>query len=177
MLIKSKGNDRFHSRPVFTACLSCLAARRIGGCELLLMDQQLSCGFWKAFGSLLSTLFCGVSPLLMFLSLFSPTAPCQEFMCTHTLDTLKDGQTCVSVNRLTGGIDASDASKTQTYTVERGGQITSFNTCKANKSLAYRKFFISCMQGKKEKRAFFLESDHSLPLQPRKENIDMASHL
>lgn len=33
---------------------------------LLLTDQQLSCGFWMALGSLLSTLFCGVSLLLMF---------------------------------------------------------------------------------------------------------------
>lgn len=50
------------------------------GVMLLLTDQRLSCGFWTALSSLLSTLFWGVSPDCCFFS----SAVCQEFVCTHT---------------------------------------------------------------------------------------------
>lgn len=40
MLIMPKGNDRFHSQAVFTACLSRLAVRRIGGCDAVVNGSE-----------------------------------------------------------------------------------------------------------------------------------------
>lgn len=63
------------------------------GVMLLLTDHQLPCGFWKALGSLLSTLFRGVSPRLMFL-LFFFSQHYMQGVHVHTLtDTQKDGKT------------------------------------------------------------------------------------
>lgn len=49
---------------------------------LLLTDQQLSCGFWTALGSLLSTLFLRCFTWLLF-CFFVFFAVCQAFVCTH----------------------------------------------------------------------------------------------
>lgn len=146
---------------------------------LLLTDQQLSCGFWTALGSLLSTLFCGVSLLLRFFFLpflLSPTAACQEFICAHT-HTHKDGHTCVQI-RPTGEIDAFDTSKTYKHSEE--GQITSgvFQRLQIKQEVSLSQLLYLCKEGKEENRAFSWNPTTACcqRLQPRKKTKNISRH-
>lgn len=131
---------------------------------LWLTDQQLSCGFWKVFGSLLSTLFCGVSPLLMSppppLHARSSCARARAHTDTHTHSKMAN---LLLKKRLEGLMHLTP--QRHKHTQEGwGGQITSavFQLLQSKQefSLSPLLYLLHAREGRKE--SIFSESDHSL---------------
>lgn len=95
MLIMPKGNDRFHGRAVFTACLSCLAARRIGGCDAVVNGSAAV--LWFLDGARLFVvdfvLRCFTTTEVFFSSIFVVSHRCVPgvYMRTHTHTRTKTG--------------------------------------------------------------------------------------